>query len=75
MATKERPTLAGEKFKTRKRDERTKFDPSAFAEQLITGMNETDGSLEEIAKYLDQSGNQLDYRYEVFRSKKTAMNQ
>ena len=62
MATKERPTLAGEKFKTRKRDEKTKFDPTSFAEQLITGINETDGSLEEIAKYLDQTGSQLDYR-------------
>ncbi len=63
MATKDRPTLAGEKFKTRKRDERTKFDPTSFAEQLITGINETDGSIEEIAKYLDQAGSLLDYRY------------
>lgn len=62
MATKDRPTLAGEKFKTRKRDEKQKFDPSAFAEQLITGVNETDGSLDEISKFLDQTGGQLDYR-------------
>lgn len=63
MATKDRPTLAGEKFKTRKRDEKQKFDPTAFAEVLITGMNEADGSLDEIAKFLDQNGSQLDYRY------------
>ena len=61
--TKEQlPTLAGKKIKTRKRDEKVKYDPNSFAEQLITGMNETDGSMEEIAKYLDASGAQMDYR-------------
>ena len=60
--TKDRPTLAGEKFRTRKRDEKQKLDPSAFAQLLITGMNETDGNLEEIAKFLDENAGQLDYR-------------
>ena len=61
--TKEQlPTLAGKRIKTRKRDEKVKHDPNAFAEQLIMGLNETDGSLEEIAKYLDTMGGQMDYR-------------
>lgn len=63
-ATKEQlPTLAGKKIKTRKRDEKVKYDPTAFAEQVIAGLNETDGSIEEMAKYLDTSGGQMDYRW------------
>ena len=62
-ATKEQlPTLAGKKIKTRKRDEKVKYDPNAFAEQVITGLNETDGSLDGISKYLDTTGGQMDYR-------------
>lgn len=62
-ATKEQlPTLAGKKIKTRKRDEKVKYDPTAFADQVIAGLNETDGSMEEIAKYLDATGGQIDYR-------------
>lgn len=61
--TKEQlPTLAGKKIKTRKRDEKVKYDPASFAEQVIGGLNETDGSMEEIAKYLDATGSQMDYR-------------
>lgn len=61
--TKEQlPTLAGKKIKTRKRDEKVKYDPTSFAEQVIAGLNETDGSKEEIAKYLDSTGGQIDYR-------------
>lgn len=63
-ATKEQlPTLAGKKIKTRKRDEKIKYDPNSFAEQVITGLNDTDGSMEEIAKYLDSTGGQTDYRW------------
>ena len=62
--TKEQlPTLAGKKIKTRKRDEKIKYDPNAFADQVISGLNETDGSMEEIAKYLDTTGGQMDYRW------------
>ena len=62
--TKEQlPTLAGKKIKTRKRDEKVKYDPTSFADQVIAGLNETDGSMEEIAKYLDSTGGQIDYRY------------
>lgn len=62
-STKEQlPTLAGKKIKTRKRDEKVKYDPTSFVEQVIAGLNETDGSKEEIAKFLDSTGGQMDYR-------------
>ena len=61
--TKEQlPTLAGKRIKTRKRDEKVKHDPYAFSEQLIKGLNELDGNMEDIAKYLDTMGGQMDYR-------------
>ena len=64
--TKEQlPTLAGKKIKTRKRDEKVKYDPTSFVETVIAGLNETDGSMEEIAKYLDTTGGQMDYRLRI----------
>ena len=64
MATQkaELPTLAGKRVKTRKRDEKVKYDPKEFSEQLITSLNETK-TLEEISKYLDKAGSEMDYRY------------
>lgn len=64
MATQkaELPTLAGKRVKTRKRDEKVKYDPKEFSEQLITSLNEAK-TLEEISKYLDKAGSEMDYRY------------
>lgn len=63
MATQkaELPTLAGKRVKTRKRDEKVKYDPKEFSEQLITSLNEAK-TLEEISKYLDKAGSEMDYR-------------
>lgn len=73
-ATKEQlPTLAGKKIKTRKRDEKVKYDPNAFAEQVITGLNETDRTMDGIAKYLDTTGGQMDYRWEHRRERGVCM--
>ncbi|RWS27751.1 hypothetical protein B4U80_09052 [Leptotrombidium deliense] len=36
----ERPTLQGQRIKTRKRDEKEKFDPSAFRDSIIIGFGE-----------------------------------
>ena len=58
----ELPTLGGTRIKTRKRDEKVKYDPTTFCEQVILGLNATGGGLEEISKYLDQGGDQLNYR-------------
>jgi len=58
----ELPTLGGTRIKTRKRDEKVKYDPTTFCEQVILGLNATGGGLEEVSKYLDQGGDQLNYR-------------
>ena len=57
------PTLGGTKFKTRKRDEKVKLDVASFSEQVIAGLEQSTGSLEEARKFLDGAGSQLDYRY------------
>ena len=62
-STKEaKPTLGGTKFKTRKRDEKVKLDVTSFSEQLIAGLRESGGNLDEVRRFLDNSGGQLDYR-------------
>ena len=62
-STKEaKPTLGGTKFKTRKRDEKVKLDVTSFSEQLIGGLRESGGNLDEVRRFLDTAGNQLDYR-------------
>lgn len=58
----EKPTLSGTRLKTRKRDEKEKYDPSLFRDAIISGLNETDGDLELVSKYLDTAGAKLDYR-------------
>lgn len=56
----EKPSLSGQRLKTRKRDEKEKYDPSAFRDALIQGINDTEGDLELVSKFLDVS--KLDYR-------------
>lgn len=56
----EKPSLSGQRLKTRKRDEKEKYDPSAFRDAIIQGINDTEGDLDQVAKFLD--GSQLDYR-------------
>uniref|UniRef100_A0A671U6Z8 Basic leucine zipper and W2 domains 1 n=1 Tax=Sparus aurata TaxID=8175 RepID=A0A671U6Z8_SPAAU len=58
----QKPTLTGQRFKTRKRDEKERFDPSQFQESIIQGLNQTGTDLEAVAKFLDASGAKLDYR-------------
>lgn len=36
----ERPTLQGQRIKTRKRDEKEKYDPGGFRDSIIAGINE-----------------------------------
>ena len=61
-AKEAKPTLGGTKFKTRKRDEKVKLDVTAFSEQLVAGLRENSGNLDDVRKYLDTSGSLLDYR-------------
>jgi len=58
----ERPTLQGQRIKTRKRDEKEKFDATAFRDSIIAGIIESQGDLELLSRFLDTSGNKLDYR-------------
>lgn len=58
----ERPTLQGQRIKTRKRDEKEKFDATAFRDSIFTGINESSGDLDQFSKFLDTCGNKLDYR-------------
>ncbi|XP_029385962.1 basic leucine zipper and W2 domain-containing protein 1-A-like isoform X1 [Echeneis naucrates] len=58
----QKPTLTGQRFKTRKRDEKERFDPSQFQESIVQGLNETGTDLEAVAKFLDASGAKLNYR-------------
>uniref|UniRef100_A0A673GSD8 Basic leucine zipper and W2 domains 1b n=1 Tax=Sinocyclocheilus rhinocerous TaxID=307959 RepID=A0A673GSD8_9TELE len=57
-----KPTLTGQCFKTRKRDEKEIFDPTQFQESIVQGLNQTGTDLEAVAKFLDSSGAKLDYR-------------
>uniref|UniRef100_A0A8C2KWD8 Basic leucine zipper and W2 domain-containing protein 1-B n=1 Tax=Cyprinus carpio TaxID=7962 RepID=A0A8C2KWD8_CYPCA len=58
----QKPTLTGQRFKTRKRDEKERFDPTQFQESIVQGLNQTGTDLEAVAKFLDSSGAKLDYR-------------
>ncbi|XP_077996916.1 eIF5-mimic protein 2-like [Glandiceps talaboti] len=55
-----KPTLTGHRSKTRKRDEKEKYDPAGFREQILLGIEGVD--LAEISKFLDTAGSRLDYR-------------
>uniref|UniRef100_A0A8C8CSX0 W2 domain-containing protein n=1 Tax=Oncorhynchus tshawytscha TaxID=74940 RepID=A0A8C8CSX0_ONCTS len=58
----QKPTLTGQRFKTRKRDEKKVFDPTQFQETIVQGLNQTGSDLDAVAKFLDASGAKLDYR-------------
>ncbi|XP_078716300.1 eIF5-mimic protein 1 isoform X2 [Lampetra fluviatilis] len=57
-----KPTLTGQRFKTRKRDEKEKFEPSLFRDAVVQGLDETAGDLEAVSRFLDVTGSKLDYR-------------
>lgn len=61
----EKPSLSGQRIKTRKRDEKEKFDPFGFRDAILIGFennNCTADDLDGVHKYLDSAGNKLDYR-------------
>ncbi|XP_068207163.1 protein krasavietz isoform X2 [Palaemon carinicauda] len=63
MTTKaEKPTLQGQRIKTRKRDEKAKYDPVGFRDAILQGLIEAGSDLEAVNKYLDQAGSKLNYR-------------
>lgn len=58
----QKPVLTGQRFKTRKRDEKEKFEPTVFRDTIVLGLNEVGGDLDAVAKFLDVNGSRLDYR-------------
>ncbi|XP_073533360.1 eIF5-mimic protein 1 [Phyllobates terribilis] len=62
MNKHQKPVLTGQRFKTRKRDEKEKFEPTVFRDTIIQGLNEAGNELEAVAKFLDTTGSRLDYR-------------
>uniref|UniRef100_A0A1W7R927 Basic leucine zipper and W2 domain-containing protein 2 n=1 Tax=Hadrurus spadix TaxID=141984 RepID=A0A1W7R927_9SCOR len=58
----EKPTLSGQRIKTRKRDEKEKYDPTGFRDAILQGLNEAGSDLEAVYKFLDSAGSKLDYR-------------
>ena len=61
-ATKQLPTLTGARIKTRKRDEKEKYDPRLFRDEILVGLQTAGENFDETLKFLDTKGNQLDYR-------------
>jgi len=58
----EKPTLSGARLKTRKRDEKEKYDPNAFRDIIVAGLGECGGDLDSVSRYLDIQGSKLNYR-------------
>jgi hypothetical protein len=61
MSKAEKPTLAGHRSRTRKRDEKVKFDPAAFRDELVEHINQA-GDMDALERYIESAGNNLDYR-------------
>ncbi|CAH1112602.1 unnamed protein product [Psylliodes chrysocephalus] len=58
----EKPVLSGQRIKTRKRDEKERYDPNGFRDAIISGLDKCSNDFEAISRYLDGAGNKLDYR-------------
>uniref|UniRef100_A0A646QFT5 LeuZipperW2 n=1 Tax=Hemiscolopendra marginata TaxID=943146 RepID=A0A646QFT5_9MYRI len=58
----EKPVLSGQRIKTRKRDEKEKYDPAGFRDSILQGLSESGNDLEAVTKFLDGAGSKLDYR-------------
>lgn len=58
----EKPVLSGQRIKTRKRDEKERYDPVGFRDAIIAGLDKCANDFEAISRYLDGAGNKLDYR-------------
>lgn len=57
-----KPTLGGQRIKTRKRDEKVKHDPLGFRDDIISGLEDAKGDLDQVSKFLDSAGAKLNYR-------------
>lgn len=58
----EKPQLQGLRNKTRKRDEKEKYDPVAFRDKIFQLIEQSGTDLEQVSKALETGGSSLDYR-------------
>ncbi|XP_075222594.1 basic leucine zipper and W2 domain-containing protein kra [Lycorma delicatula] len=58
----EKPVLSGQRIKTRKRDEKEKYDPAGFRDSILQGLDKAGADLEAVFKFLDTAGSKHDYR-------------
>jgi len=58
----EKPSLVGVRLKSRKRDEKEKYDPQTFRDSIIAGLTECGADLEKVSTWLIKGGSQLNYR-------------
>lgn len=58
----EKPVLSGQRIKTRKRDEKERYDPVGFRDAVISGLDKCANDFEAISRFLYGAGNKLDYR-------------
>lgn len=58
----EKPVLSGQRIKTRKRDEKEKYDPAGFRDFIVVGLNAAGPDVDAIWKFLDSAGSKVDYR-------------
>eukprot|EP01134_Creolimax_fragrantissima_P006334 CFRG6334T1 len=56
-----KPVLTGQRLRTRKRDEKQKFDPGEFRDAVVTGLIEANGDWDKSSRFLDLAGNKLDF--------------
>lgn len=54
--------LSGQRIKARKRDEKEKYNPNAFRDAIVQGLNEAGKDIDQITKFLDAAGGKLNYR-------------
>lgn len=57
-----KPTLSGQRIRTRKRDEKEKLNPLGFRDAIIAGLAEAGNDLEQVAAFLDSAGGKQNYR-------------
>uniref|UniRef100_A0A8C6QDC7 5MP1/2-like HEAT domain-containing protein n=1 Tax=Nannospalax galili TaxID=1026970 RepID=A0A8C6QDC7_NANGA len=60
MNKHQKPVLTGQQFKTRKWEEKERFEPTVFRVTLVQRLNEAGDDLEAVAKFLDSTGSRLD---------------
>ncbi|XP_071789299.1 eIF5-mimic protein 2-A-like [Asterias amurensis] len=58
----QKPVLTGQRIRTRKRDEKEKYDPNGFRDTIVKGLNAAGFDLELVSKFLDTSGGKVDYK-------------